>query len=98
MEPPDARNSSLATRFLEGGAVEHSYPRRGLPPRQERWESGELLSISGEGQVFLQRCTTEDRGHLLRAVKKVPLRGEDRKRHYPRALEAVVRFSHARRT
>ena len=98
--PAFVRNYQLETRFLDGGVVEHSYDDPDAPPgsplQLENWESGRLLGTGGQGQVFFQRCITEGRTHIFRAVKKMPLHGDKRTRRYPRELESIVRFSHQR--
>ncbi len=95
---PYVEDYCLATRFLEDNVVEHSHDDPEAPPgsplRRERWVSGGLLGRGGQGQVFLQRCTTQGRTSVCRAVKKIPLHRDEKVQRYIRELETMVRFSH----
>jgi len=93
------RDHRLDTTFLEEGIVEHSYDDPDVAPLSplrivERWESKKLLGSGGQGHVYLQRCITEDRLSACRAVKKIVLHEDDRRRRYIRELETIIRFSH----
>lgn len=97
--PPHVRDYRLATKFLGKGVVEHSYDDPEAPPgsslRLERWEDERHLGRGGQGQVLSQRCITEGQPNVYRAVKKIALHGDARRR-YIRELETIIRFSHHR--
>lgn len=68
------------------------------PPTLEAWESAKQpIGKGGQGDVFLQKCTSSGPRHnTCRALKVIRCHDEDGRRRFVRELEVMARFAHER--
>ncbi|KAH7019604.1 kinase-like domain-containing protein [Ilyonectria destructans] len=93
------RDYKLETTFPKKREIVHIYDDPDAPPASQRrlecWKSDKRpIGRGGQGQVFLQTCTSGSRHYTYRAVKIIPLQDGGGRRRYVRELETIVKFSH----
>ncbi|KAH7162374.1 kinase-like domain-containing protein [Dactylonectria estremocensis] len=93
------RDYKLETRFPKKREVIHIYDDPDAPPssqqRLECWKSEKRpIGVGGQGEVFLQTCTSGGRHYTHRAVKMIRLQDGGARRRYIRELETIAKFSH----
>lgn len=97
--PEHVRDRRLDTRFNSHGQVVHIINdpvASGLKTKEIWVRNPDLLGRGGQGQVFLQECTSGPRRGAQRAVKKIPFDGESAKRRFIEELKTQIKFSHDR--
>ena len=97
--PEHVRDRRLDTRFYSHGQVVHMINNPDAPGQKmkEIWvPKPGLLGRGGQGQVFLQECTSGPRRGAQRAVKKIPFDGEGAKRRFIEELKTQIKFSRER--
>ncbi|KAH8654240.1 kinase-like domain-containing protein [Ilyonectria robusta] len=97
--PDLLRDYELVTQF-HGRHTIHRFEDPDAPPsspqRWEYWENEGRIGRGGQGEVFLQKCTSGSRSYTQRAVKKIPLPYDGGRRRYIREIETIIKFSHDR--
>ena len=99
--PAHVRDYRLETHSPKKRVVVHVYDDPDAPPsaprRSEWWKSEKRpIGSGGQGQVFLQTCTSGGRLYTHRAVKVIPLQQGSARQRYLRELQTIVKFSHDR--
>ncbi|GKU08259.1 unnamed protein product [Fusarium langsethiae] len=92
------RDYKLETRY-EGNLTVHLHNDPDTPPsapqRRERWKKVRTIGQGGQSEVVLETCVDGGRHFTERAVKKIRLQADSKKR-YESELGAIVKFSHDR--
>jgi hypothetical protein len=97
------RDSKLETEFRDSSITIHTF----IEPsgkgwrtlRKETWELARSLGSGGFGQVQLQRCISDERPDIVRAVKIINKHSGAAKGEpidLRRELETIAKFSHNR--